>query len=673
MQRFLVRNSLATAVTFLAASALSLALQDPPPAESSPRRQIGQLVLDGIPEWSDSARERMLQYLGVRPHALRGLAEDGSALVIGTRFGNATQLHLLTQPMGARRQITFSDEPIGGGAIIPGTGGRRILFSKDKGGDERAQIYILDLDSGKARLLTDGKSRNTGVSLSRSGRLMAFSSTQRNDRDFDVYLLDMAAAAQRPADDGASGAAPQPKLIWQVQGQYYAGEFSPDETKLLVVHYLSERETHWFVHDLASGQNTRLTPETPPMYYGSAAWDAEGKSVYLTSDREGEFRKLYRLEPGTDRWQCLTADIAWDVDDVAVDPAGKGIAFVVNQDGLSQVYFANADGSGRRPVTAIPPGVVGGLSFARKGGVIGLTLNTSQTPSDVYTLTYPQGKLTRWTEAEVGGLNPETFVAPTLIRYETFDKAADGTPRRIPALYYKPRGKGPHPVVIYTHGGPEGQTQPTFSSIFQYWVNELGIAVIAPNVRGSTGYGRSFHQLDNDVKRLDSVRDIGALLDWIGKQPELDAKRVGVFGGSYGGYMVLASLVNYPERFKAGIDIVGIASLVTFLENTPEYRRDLRREEYGDERKPDVRKELEAASPLNHADKIKASLFVVHGKNDSRVPYTEAEQIVAKTRSLGRPTWYALALNEGHGFAKRDNSDLAAILYALFWEKHLLN
>lgn len=666
--RFLM--SVLAAAAILAGSSAA-AFQDST-STTAGKRQIGQLVLDGVPEWSEAARERMLQYLGVRPHGLRGMNEDGTVLVIGTRFGNAAQLHVLTQPMGARRQITFFDEPVGGGAVIPGTNGRRIVFSKDKGGDERAQLYVLDLDSGKATLLTDGKSRNTGGSISRSGRFMAFSSTQRNDKDFDVYLLDLAAVAQRAADDGAGGA-PERKLIWQVEGQYYAGEFSPDEKRLLVMHYLSERETHWYIHDRESGKHERLTPEAPPMYYGAATWDAGGNSVYLTSDREGEFRKLYRLEPGTGRWQCLTQDIAWDIDDVAVDPAGGGIAFVANQDGLSQVYFADPDGGNRRPVTSIPPGVVGGLGFARKGGVIGLTLNTAQTPSDVYTLTFPEGRLTRWTEAEVGGLNPDTFVVPTLIRYPTFDRTADGKPREIPALYFRPRGKGPFPVVIYTHGGPEGQTQPTFSSNFQYWVNELGIAVLAPNIRGSTGYGRSFHQLDNDVKRMDSVRDVGALLDWIAVQPELDAKRVGIFGGSYGGYMVLASLVTYPERFKAGIDIVGIASLVTFLENTPEYRRDLRREEYGDERNPEVRKALEAASPLNQAERITASLFVVHGKNDSRVPYTEAEQIVAKTRALGRPTWYALALNEGHGFAKRENSDLAAILYALFWEKHLLN
>jgi dipeptidyl aminopeptidase/acylaminoacyl peptidase len=315
--------------------------------------------------------------------------------------------------------------------------------------------------------------------------------------------------------------------------------------------------------------------------------------------------------------------------------------------------------------------VVSGLQFNLTGGVLGFTVNSSRSPADAYTFALADGRVTRWTESEIGGLNPATLVEPELIRYPTFDHV-DGKPRMIPAYYYRGKGDGPRPVVIFAHGGPESQFVAGFVSNFQYWACELGISVIAPNVRGSTGYGRSYHQLDDGVKREDSVKDIGALLDWIAKQPELDAKRVGIYGGSYGGYVVLASLMTYPDRFKAGIDVVGIASFITFLENTPIYRRDLRREEYGDERDAAVREVLDAISPLKHAAKIAAALFVLHGKNDARVPYTEAEQIVAKMRELGRPAWYALALNEGHGFQKKENIDLAAVLYALFWSEHLL-
>ncbi|MCG3127101.1 MAG: Dipeptidyl aminopeptidase BIII [Phycisphaerae bacterium] len=637
------------------------------------KRQVGEMVMEDVPEWPEALRERMLQYLNVRSAGVTDIAPDGSALLINTRFGNVGQVHLVRMPMGARKQITFFDEPVGGGGFLPGKwNGRKVLFSKDRGGDERSQYYVLDLDSGKHRLLTDGKSRHSGSTVSHDGRWLAYSGTARNDKDFDVYLLDLPPVIEASDSAAAEAAAKSAgKMLWQVEGQYYPTEFSPDDSRLLIQHYVSERETHWFIHDVASGENKRLTPETPALYYGDAAWSADGKSVYLTSDRDGDFRKLYRVTSADGKWECLTTDVNWDVDAVAVEPTGKGIAFVVNEDGFSKLYFAGGDGKNRKPVPGLPLGVIGGMSFARKGGVMAITLNTSQTPSDAFTVGYPDGKLTRWTESEVGGLDTSKFVTPEVIRFPTFDQV-DGKPRMIPAFYYKAPGKGPHAVIIYNHGGPESQQRPGFTSTFQYWLLELGISVIAPNVRGSTGYGRTFHQLDNGVKREDSIRDNGALLDWIARQPELDAKRVAVFGGSYGGYMVLGSLATYPERIKAGVDIVGIASFISFLEKTPEFRRDLRREEYGDERQPEVREVLARISPLQNAEKIKSALFVLHGKNDPRVPVNEAEQIVAKLRELKRPVWYACALNEGHGFRKRENSDLAAIMYTLFFERHLL-
>ncbi|QOJ13522.1 MAG: S9 family peptidase [Planctomycetia bacterium] len=641
-------------------------------AQDAKQRQLGQVVLDGVPEVDAAVRERAMQYFEVRPTALGDVHPDGRSILIRTRFGNTNQVHLVTQPMGMRKQITFFDEPVGGGWFMRGSGGRHVLFSKDRGGDEKNQYYRLDLDSGRTACLTDGTSRHGGVSFSRCGRWMVSSSTARNERDFDLYRTDLQAA------DAQTGAIPADarKMIWQVEGQYYPGGFSPDGSRLLVMRFLSERQTEWFIVNPAgeNGEAERLPLPglDPQYYYGGGTWSADGKSVFIYSDRDGEFRKLYRVDLDYGRWICLTPHLTWDVEDIAVDETGRGMAFVTNEDGISRLHFADADGSNIRGVGGLPNGVIGGMSFNEQGGVLGLTINTSTSPSDVYLVSFPDGAATRWTESEVGGLNPSTFVEPSLIRYPSFDQGPDGQPRQIPAFYYRGRGEGKRPVVIFCHGGPESQTLPTFSSLFQLWVNELGVSVLAPNVRGSTGYGRSFHELDNGVKREDSVKDVGALLDWIEKQPELDASRVGIFGGSYGGYMVLGSLTNYPERFRAAIDIVGITSFVTFLETTPEFRRDLRRAEYGDERVPEVRAVLERISPLNNAEKIRAALFVAHGKNDPRVPYTEAEQIVSKVRTLGRPVWYALALNEGHGFAKKDNRDLMQVLYTQFWKEHLV-
>ena len=266
-----------------------------------------------------------------------------------------------------------------------------------------------------------------------------------------------------------------------------------------------------------------------------------------------------------------------------------------------------------------------------------MTLNTAQTSSDVYVMSLgddplASGELTRWTTSEVGGLDTSQFSVPDLIRYPTFDDEGE-QPRTIPAFVYRPQGDGPHPVVIYIHGGPESQFRPGFLSTFQSWVDLLGAAVVAPNVRGSSGYGSDYVRLDNGRQREDSVRDIGALLDAIDRDPTLDAARVAVYGGSYGGYMVLASAVHYSDRLRAAVDIVGISNFVTFLENTEEYRRDLRRAEYGDERDPEMRAFLQEISPLNRVDKIRIPVFVIQGENDPRVPVSEAEQMVNALRT----------------------------------------
>jgi dipeptidyl aminopeptidase/acylaminoacyl peptidase len=622
------------------------------------KRQVGRFLLEGIPIRENEPRESMLRYLAVRPTALQSVSDDGQSVLITTRFGDTMQLHIVNRPMGARRQVTFFNEPILGASFVPGSGGRRLIFSRDADGKENWQLLETDLETGRTALLTDGKSRHESPVLSNDGRLLAFCGTGRNGRDYDIYLRDLA----------SGGAA---KLLWKADGMLIPVEFSPDNKKLLAQKYISERETRFFIVNAASGEAELITPHSPAYFYGGGAWDRDGKTVYLFSDRDGEFRKLYRVSQEDGTCKCLTPDIEWDVEEVRVDPAGRGIVFVTNEDGVSRLYFADSDGSNRRAVR-LPAGSVkiSGLTPSH-GGEFGFTLTGARAPADAYTVSFPSGEIKRWTQREVGGLNTDNFAAADMIRYPTFDRV-DGKPRMIPAFIFRGRGRGPRPAVIHAHGGPEFQYQPVFNSEFQYWATELGITVISPNMRGSTGYGRSFQQLDNDVKREDAVRDIGALLDWIARQPDLDAGRVGIFGGSYGGYMVLGSLMNYPGRIKCGIDVVGIADFVGFLEQTSGYRRDLRRAEYGDERDPRVRRVLEAISPLRHADRINAALFVVHGKMDTRVPICDAERIVAKMREMKRPVWFATALDEGHVFQTKPDRDLAAIMYALFWREHLL-
>jgi dipeptidyl aminopeptidase/acylaminoacyl peptidase len=321
----------------------------------------------------------------------------------------------------------------------------------------------------------------------------------------------------------------------------------------------------------------------------------------------------------------------------------------------------------------LPIGLIYGISFSPDSKRLSMVLNTATSPGDIYIYDIEPNKLTRWTESEVGGLNTSGFPTPELVHYADF-KDEDGNTGKIPAFVFKPNtGKAPYPVVISIHGGPEGQYTPYFSSTFQFWLNELGVAVIAPNVRGSDGYGKSYLQMDNGYKREESVKDIEKLLDWIDDQPDLDKDRVAVYGGSYGGYMVLASMFKFNDRIRCGVDNVGISNFVTFLKNTKDYRRDLRRVEYGDERDPDMAEFLNKISPTTNAHKITKPLFVVQGLNDPRVPATEAEQIVEIVRKNGQDVWYMLGKDEGHGFRKKTNRDYYAAAVVLFFEKYLLN
>jgi dipeptidyl aminopeptidase/acylaminoacyl peptidase len=397
----------------------------------------------------------------------------------------------------------------------------------------------------------------------------------------------------------------------------------------------------------------------------------------LLTDQGGEFTQLawQSLEAAADP-VVVTTDIPWNVSDVAISKDRSRMAFAVNEGGTTALYLMDPRSREYRRVEGLPVGVASALEFSPDGSRLGLTLNTPQTPSDTFSLDLGKGplehgKLVRWTYSEVGGLDTSTFVTPRLVRFPTFDEV-DGKPREIPAWVYTPPGDGPFPVVVSIHGGPESQARPYFSSTYQLWLRELGVAVVVPNVRGSSGYGKTYVALDNGFRREDSVRDIGALLDWIDAQPDLDAERVAVFGGSYGGYMVLASAVHYSDRLRAAVDIVGISSFVTFLENTQDYRRDLRRVEYGDERDPEMRAFLEKISPLNNVEKISIPMFVVQGQNDPRVPVTEAEQIVKALRENGHKVWYMNALNEGHGFRRKENRDIYQQATVLFFREHLL-
>jgi dipeptidyl aminopeptidase/acylaminoacyl peptidase len=601
---------------------------------------------------------RLTQYQNTRAAGFAGWDPQARGILVRTRFGNSVQLHRVYQPGGRREQITFLTEPVGGG-FIPKADDGAILLSFSTGGSENNQIHLLDRVNHRMTLLTDGKSRNRIDAVRKDGRRMIVASNQRNGRDTDLYLAD-----PRKADSL--------KMLMEVSGEFWGvSDWSHDGQKLLLSRFVSANESYPALLDLKSGERTDLPrPTSEIASFGPARFAPDGKSVYIASDSEGEFGRLARLDLAGGKYEWLTADIDWDVSGLEVHDESGLVAFTVNADGASRLFLLQpqADGKQNRRELEFPTGIASSLEFSPDGKQLGFTLARPDAPADAYSIELASGDLTRWTYSEVGGLDPATFVTARAVRFKSFDG------REIPAWYYRPRTASEEhkvPVIVQIHGGPESQAQPYFSGTTQFYLNELGFAVILPNVRGSAGYGKTYLKLDNAEKREDSVQDIGALLDWIREQPELDETRVAVTGGSYGGYMVLASLVHFGDRLKAGIDNVGIANFITFLENTAPYRVDLRRAEYGDERDPQMRAVFERISPANHAEKIVSSLLVAHGRNDPRVPFSEAEQIAEKVRAQGRTVWTVFADNEGHGFAKKDNADYLRAVEAYFLQQTL--
>jgi len=471
------------------------------------------------------------------------------------------------------------------------------------------------------------------------------------------------------------------RLVAELPGtNWFDFTFAPDDKSMVVIRYIGRTETEVWRIDVATGKHERLlpVPDTRPDSAGGAPkratyfglqFSPDGSRLYLTGAETGEFQQLaeYRFDTRTLRY--FATDTAWDVENLALSEDGRRLAAVFNVDGRDELrLFDSASGSElARP--KVPGGQISGLKWhPKRVDELAITLNSPQSPASIFSVDTAGGAAQRWTTAGTAGVDPAGFRDAEIVRWKSFDgRIISGILTMPPARF-----TGPRPVMIAIHGGPEAQATVSFNGRFNYLLNELGIALLEPNVRGSSGYGKTFLDLDNGIKREDSVKDIGALLDWIAAEPRLNAKRVMVQGGSYGGYMVLASLVHYSDRLRGGIDVVGISDFVSFLGNTESYRRDLRRVEYGDERDPAVRAVLDKIAPLANASRIRAPLLVVHGKNDPRVPVTEAEQIVQKVRTSGTPVWYLVADNEGHGFARKANADFYFYSMVAFIERYLL-
>ncbi len=615
------------------------------------------LVIQGIPEIPLSLVETVKRYTEFRSAGFSSWHPEKRELLMSTRLCNTAQVHQVRSPLGDRKQLTFFSEPPSGASYQP-TKGNFFVFSRDTGGNEFSQNYRYDFATGDVTLITDGKSKNSRGVWSNRGDRLAYTSTRRTGSDTDLYLVDPA----NPQTD---------RLLAKVEGGGWGPlDWSPDDRQLLASQYISAGESYLWLFDTQTGNRTLLTPKSgkQPVAYGDAVFSRDGKGLYLVSDRESEFQRLAYYDLARKRYTYLTSQIKWDVEEFDLSKDGKLLAFATNEDGVSVLHLLDTRSRKEKPVPKLPNGVIVALRWHNNNRDLAFTFVSARSPADVYSLDVTTNKIDRWTESETGGINTQNFSPAELVRWKSFDG------KMISGFLYRPSKKfaGKRPVIIDIHGGPESQFRPVFLGRQNYYLNELGVALLFPNVRGSSGYGKTFLTLDNGFLREDSVKDIGALLDWIAQQPDLDASRVIVTGGSYGGYMSLAVATTYSDRIQGAIDIVGISNFVSFLERTEGYRRDLRRVEYGDERDPKMREFLLKISPLNNAEKIKKPLFVVHGKNDPRVPLNEAEQIVATVQKNGTSVWFLMAKDEGHGFAKKANADFQFYATVLFVKQFLL-
>jgi dipeptidyl aminopeptidase/acylaminoacyl peptidase len=612
------------------------------------------LVADGIPPVPAELAAKTRPYMEARGASFSGWHPTDRSMLIGTRFANTAQLHRVAGPMMARKQISFEVEPIGGGSWAPKKGDV-LLVQKDIGGNEFYQIYALK--EGRLTLLTDGKSRNSINGWSQDGELFAYTSTRRNGTDNDIYVMN-------PRDPASS------RMVAEVKGGGWGlSAFAPDKKTAIVGQYVSVQKTNLYRLDLATGKMTPLGDHSKALAFGGVETAPDG-TIWATSDEGSDFQRLGTLDPATGAFTPRGPAEKWDVETFDISPDGKFIAYVTNEAGISRMKLLDTKTFKARTVPGLPAGVIGGIDIA-EWGEIGFSMNSARSATDSWSVNPKTLALTRWTESETGGLDVSRNVEPQLVEIPSFDGL------KVSGFLYRPdpsRFPGKRPLIMSVHGGPEGQSFPGFQGRNNYLLNELGIALFYPNVRGSTGYGKTFVSLDNGpFKREDSVKDMGAFLDTLAKDPALDASRFGLTGGSYGGYMCYAAAVQFAAKIRSTNCIVAISNFVTFLENTQSYRRDLRRVEYGDERDPKQRAKLIEISPLTRVAEITKPMMVVTGGNDPRVPASEADQIIKAIRAKGGTAWHLLGQNEGHGFAKKENVDYQFWTSLMFWEKTLLN
>jgi dipeptidyl aminopeptidase/acylaminoacyl peptidase len=635
----MTRKALVALLLFASSSALA--------QTAVPTRQVGTARLENIPAIPTDVQEAVQRFQNYREARFSDWLPNGSMLVT-TRFGATTQVHHVAAPGAMRTQLTFYQEPVADAKAVPGK--ERFLLSRDTGGDEWFQLFVRAL-VGSAEQLTETGTRNQSPVFSKDGRLVAWSRAMKGSSDYAIMIAD-------PADSKSR------RVAWQGTGSVAPTDISPDGRHILVTRNISNRETQLLIVDVASGQARELAwSKLRPTRYEDPRFGGNGRTLIAITNAGSDVRRLVDIEIDTGWATAISPALQWDVESYDRSADGQSLAYAVNEEGFSRLFIHNRASRQTKPIEGLPRGVLTGLGFSPDGKRLAVSLSTANSAGDVWAVETGAGTLTRWTRSELGEIDPARLSEPQLVRFKSFDGLS------VPAFVYNPKDRragNRTPVIIDIHGGPESQSRPGWNPGAQYFAEVLGATVILPNVRGSDGYGTRYLNLDNGPLRENSVRDIGALLDWIAAQPNLDPFRVAVYGQSYGGYMSLASMIHFSDRLVGGVERYGISDFQTFLKNTEAYRRDNRRAEYGDERDPAMRAVFERISPLARVSRITKPMLVMQGSNDPRVPQSESDQVVAGIRAKGVPVGYVVFSDEGHGFLKKHNNDLRREVETVF-------
>jgi dipeptidyl aminopeptidase/acylaminoacyl peptidase len=622
--------------------AAAVATVTPPPA----------LLLEGVPSIPKSIADQVAAYTDFRPTGFGGWHPTKREVLVVRRHKNTPQVYRLSEPGSTPELMTDYVEPVRAASFQP-KHARYFLFGKDTGGNEVSRVWRRDVGSvanADPIPVSPENKRVNALAWSNKGDTVVYTTVPVNRQGSADTIKTEVFIADPLKPDAAR------KVAELDGGGWFGFVFSPNDKYLAYEQFISANESYIWMLDVASGKTRKLTDKynNEAVAYGALEFTKDGKKLYTVTDRGSEFQRLTLIDIASGKHTTISEGINWDIQSIDLSQDGKLLALVINEDGTGKLRIMRTADHKMLPQPKLPLGTIGGVQWHKNSTDLGMSIVSATSPSEVYSLNAKTNVVTRWTTHEKMAVDPARFPEPELVRWKSFDgKSISGFLYRAPAAKFP----GKRPVLISIHGGPEAQSTTGFLGRNNYFLNEMGISIIYPNVRGSAGYGKSFLKLDNGKLREDSVKDIGALMDWIASQGDLDASRVVVTGGSYGGYMTLAVTTTYPERIAGAISVVGISNFVTFLERTESYRRDLRRVEYGDERDPQMRKWMEEIAPLNRADRIKRPLFVVQGKNDPRVPWQEAQQIVDTVKKTTVPVWYMLANDEGHGFAKKVNAD----------------